>query len=70
MFFNNLPSLHERIVVLLYRGYELMAEGQEKAAFWTALGGKGEYSTSPKLVVTNIFLFHPLNVECTLTFVA
>ena len=29
-----------------------MAEGQEKEAFWKALGGKGAYSTSPKLAVS------------------
>lgn len=31
------------------RGYDLISEGQEKEDFWNLLGGKAEYSTSPRL---------------------
>jgi len=29
----------------------MMTEGQEKEDFWNILGGKGEYSSSPRLQV-------------------
>ena len=49
--------LRHCFALLRHRGYELMPEGQEKPAFWNALGGKGEYSTSPKLAVKLKHLF-------------
>ena len=32
----------------------MLCEGQEKDDFWNLLGGKGEYSTSPRLAEVNL----------------
>ena len=38
-------------------GYHMMTEGQEKDEFWSVLGGKGEYSNSPRLQVQYFWVF-------------
>jgi len=46
---------HHRVVVLrVCSGYHMMTEGQEKDDFWSVLGGKGDYSNSPRLQVLPI----------------
>jgi len=37
--------------VVVGSGYHMMTEGQEKEEFWNVLGGKGDYSNSPRLQV-------------------
>jgi len=37
--------------VVVCSGYHMMTEGQEKEDFWNVLGGKGDYSNSPRLQV-------------------
>ena len=44
-------TLYAAIDVLLYRGYAMIIEGQEKDDFWSLLGGKGTYSSDPVLRV-------------------
>jgi len=42
-------EMAKTIAAISPRGYNLLCEGQEKDDFWSLLGGKGAYSTSPRL---------------------
>lgn len=42
-------EMAKQIASVSPRGYHMMTEGQEKDEFWSVLGGKGEYSNSPRL---------------------
>ena len=43
--------------VVICSGFYMITEGQEKDLFWDLLGGKGDYSSSPRLRVRSYLPF-------------
>jgi len=46
-------EMAKKVAGISPRGFTMIIEGQEKDDFWTLLGGKGEYSSTPRLVDNN-----------------
>jgi len=48
--------------MVICSGYVMMTEGQEKDEFWNVLGGKGDYSNSPRLQAYNYDIIYYFNL--------